>query len=110
MSDQLEIILKGYFKYYNPTGEKIYLEVEERYINRLKSCMTQKNIKFSPFKEHREHNTIYIKNTKKFPVDVKSLEGHNVAIKCKVVYYEFKDKEGQLINGYRVEAIKAKLQ
>ena len=90
MADKIEIILRGYFKYYNPSSEKIYLEVADKYINRLKSCMTQKDIKFSPYKEYRNCNTIYVKNTKKFPVNIMALEGHNVTIKCGIVYYEFK--------------------
>lgn len=108
MAQAVEAMLKGYFKYYNPETKSIYLDVQKKYINSLRKQM-RKDIKNYPFKEYTKCNTIYITNSKTLPLNVLSLEGNHIIIRCSVSYYEFKDKEGQIINGYKLYAIKARL-
>jgi len=107
MAQSNEVMLKGFFKYYNSGSKKIFLEVHKKYIDNLKNNM-RKDIKHYPFKEYKNCNTVYILNNNVVPVDVSILECKNIIIRCSYHYYEFQDKDGQIVNGYKIKALKAK--
>ena len=100
-----EIVIKGFFKYYNTTTKKIFLEIQDKYAHSLDKLFTQQHA-LTPYKKYKNCTTAYINVPD--DISVNELEGKIIIIRCVVQYYNFKNKEGQFINGYKLLAKKAK--
>lgn len=96
----IEIVLYGFFKYYNEKYKKIYLELENKELYKLKQHTKGSNLNL-PYKTFKTCNTAYLKyNEKNCSVEnIEKYTNHKVKVQIMVKYYEF-TKNDNIIAGY----------
>lgn len=96
----IQIVIRGYFKYYNEKYNKIYLEIDKNELYKIKQHTKGNNLNL-PYKQFKTCNTAYLKyNEKKYPVDdINKYVNNKVKVQLIVKYYEF-TKNDNVIAGY----------